>query len=261
MNFKRIFRIFINVAFLIFVLGSTVSFAAVKDIRNCPQIALMPFNNKAIVSQELNSDGMLDVASEYLTTQLVWCGRFDPIDYGQVNAALKMLQAGQTGLYDNSTVADVGKFIGAQFMMIGSVTGLTIKESGASVGKSMAGGVGFNKYTVTANVTLRAVDVETLKIVAVGMGTDSSSSSNAEFKVPLYRDKEINPNVTIAEILTGRRQNEKNFGIKIGAAKVSDIQVVNAINKAAWKALYSKTGLITFLDGGKVMKKPPPKAV
>ena len=38
-------------------------------------------------------------------------------------------------------------------------------------------------------------------------------------------------------------------------------KVVNAINKAAWQALYGKTGLITFLDGGKVMKKPPPKGI
>ena len=254
-------KIFIGATIAALSLISSVSYAAAKDIRNCPTIALMPFGNRAIVSKELNSSGMLDVASEYMTTQLVWCNRFDPVDYEQVGAALKMMQAGQTGLYDTSTTSEVGKFIGAQYMLVGNVTGLTLKESGASVSDSRAGGLGVNKHTVTASVTLRAVDIETLRIVAAGMGTDSSSSSNVEIKVPLYRNKQINPKVTIMEILTGRRQEQDNFSIQIGTAKVSDIQVVNAISKAAWQALYGKTGLITFLDGGKMMKNPPPKCV
>lgn len=260
MSFKKIFAS-VTLAALTFV--SSVALAAGKDIRNCPKIALMPFANKAIVSKELNSSRMLDVASEYMTTQLVWCGRFDPVDYEQVGTALKLIQAGQTGFYDDSTTANVGKFIGAQYMLVGSVTGLTLKESGTSMNDSRAGGVGVNKHTVTARVSLRAVDIETLRIVAAGAGTDSSSSSNFEFKFPIYRNGQNNQNeqkITLMDLLVGRKQDQ-NFSVQIGTAKVSDIQVVNAINKAAWQALYGKMGLITYLDGGKVMKNPPPMGI
>lgn len=248
-------KIFIFIILTILLLLTSIAFAAKKDIRDCPRIALMPFGNKAIVSRELNSSGMLDVASEYMTTQLVWCGRFDPVDYEQVSAALKIISAGQSGLYDLSTTSEVGKFIGCEFMIIGNITGLTLKESGAGVSSSSAGGAGLNKHTVTASVTLRAVDVETLRIVAASMGRDSSSSTKAEIKFPLYRNK---GGYTIWDVLANR---DDNFSIKIGTQQVSDIQVVNAINKAVWQAMYGKTGLITYLDGGKVMKNPPPKGI
>lgn len=237
---------------------SSVSLAAAKDIRDCPRIALMPFGNRAIVSRELNSSGMLDVASEYVTTQLVWCNRFDPLDYEQVGAALKMMQAGESGLYDTNTTAQVGKFLGAEYMIIGNITGLTLKESGAGANNSTVGGASFNKHTVTASVTLRAVDIETLRIVASSMGRDSSSSSGVEFKVPLYR-KETGLS-SVIDILC-RRKNKEEFAVNLGTGQVSDIQVINAINKAAWQAMYGKTGLITYLDGGKPMKNPPPKGL
>lgn len=252
MNLKKVF---LGAALASLTLVSAVCFGAGKDIRDCPRVALMPFGNKAIVSKELNSGGMLDVASEYMTTQLVWCGRFDPIDYEQVGTALKLLQAGQSGLYDLSTTAEVGKFLGAQYMIIGNLTALTLKESGAGVSDSNTGGFGIGKHTVTATVTLRAVDVETLRIVAASMGRDSSSSASSELKFPLYRN---NKGLTLVDLLSGRKQE---FSIQMGTQKVSDIQVANAINKAAWQAMYGKTGLITFLDGGKVMKNPPPKGI
>lgn len=254
MNFKKLF----TGAMTALALMSCVPMASAKDIRNNPRIALMPFGNKAIVSRELNSSGMLDVASEYMTTQLVWCDRFDPLDYEQVEAALKIMQAGQSGLYDTATTAQAGKFIGAEYMIIGNITGLTLKESGAGANNSTVGGASFNKHTVTASVTLRAVDIETLRIVATGMGRDSSSSSGVEFKVPLYR-KETGLS-SVLDILC-RRKNKEEFAINLGTGKVSDIQVINAINKAAWQAMYGKTGLITFLDGGKPMKNPPPKGL
>lgn len=254
MNLKKTFMSSVVVALS---LVSTVAFAAKKDIRDYPTVALMPFGNKAIVSKELNSSGMLGVASEYVTYQLLCCQRFDPVDYEQVGAALKMLQAGQSGLYDTTTTADVGKFIGAQYMIIGNVTGLTLKESGAAVSQASAGGLGFNKHTVTANVTLRAVDIETLRIVAAGMGRGSSASSNLEVKFPLVRNNPQPQKLTVMDLLLGRQQQDQNLSIQIGTEKVSDIQVVNAINKAAWQAMYGKMGLITFLDGGKMMKNPP----
>lgn len=258
MDFKKTFMGSVVAAL---TLVSAVTFAAKKDIRDYPAVALMPFGNKAIISRELNSSGMLGVASEYVTYQLLCCQRFDPVDYEQVGAALKMLQAGQSGLYDTSTTSDVGKFIGAQYMIVGNVTGLTLKESGASMSQARTGGLGFNKHTVTANVTLRAVDVETLRIVAAGMGTGSSASSNLEVKFPLYRKQPQNQRLTVMDLLLGRKEEEKNLSVQIGTAKVSDIQVVNAINKAAWQAMYGKMGLITFLDGGKMMKNPPPVGI
>ena len=93
-------KLLLKTLFVPLMLISSVCLAANKDIRDCPRVALMPLGNKAIVSSELYSSGMLNVASEYISTQLVWCNRFDPIDYEQVGTALKILQAGQSGLYD-----------------------------------------------------------------------------------------------------------------------------------------------------------------
>ena len=58
MNLKKLL---LGTVFVSLMLISSVGLAANKDIRDCPRVALMPFGNKAIVSSELNSSGMLNM--------------------------------------------------------------------------------------------------------------------------------------------------------------------------------------------------------
>ena len=186
------------------------------------------------------------------------------IDRTNLEAIASEHRLNLSGLVDASTAPVLGKFLSAQYIMVGTVTGMTVKESGAKIGAAGAK-AGMSKYTVTANVTVRFTDMETLQIVGVGMGTGKSSSTSAEISFSPYRIFEnwIIPRQT--NIIIGDNNTVNNDGkistadnadyfIKIGVAEVSAVQVRNALSKAVRDAIYGKDGILTRLNGGKPLK-------
>lgn len=271
------------------VIVTTVGTAA--NIKDHPSVAVMQFGNKAITSQGLRDHDMT-MATEYAIVQLVASDWFDVIDYEELSAIAKMHQINMSGMVNQATAVEMGNIIAAKFMFVGNVTGLTSKESGAELGRGSNGGLGFSKYKVTANVVIRAVDIETGRIVAAGMGSGNSSSTGFEIKFPYYRKKRTettNESEYISYAIDDSRQNyddrdadsatatdndnngefrynsgrsktitntevESNYSVKIGSHEVSDTQVRNAIGKAVRDAIYGKMGVLTMLNGGKQLK-------
>ncbi len=237
---------------------------AALDIKNHPRIAVAEFSNKAITSEGFR-DQDYSSATEYAIYQLSASDFFDLIDYEQMVTVARLHSINRSGLFDPSTVPQLGKFLAAKYILVGSLTGMTIKESGLSVGAAGAK-AGGSKYTVTANVTVRFVDVETLKIMGVGMGTGTSSSTRAEISFKPFRNVEnwVVPRQTNIIIGNGNTINngtistdDKSFGeyfIKIGAKEVSMVQARNALSKAVRDAIYGNTGILTALNGGKKLK-------
>ena len=173
-------------------------------------------------------------------------------------------------------------------MIVGSVTGLTTKESKvgleaskgsrSNIETSRSGGLDTTKRTVIANVSMRIVDIETGRIVVAGLGKGESSS--AQLEVTLRKSKNVrdsasenNANVyepiiegevdgeiidsiynsvpSVGDITTG---SDMAYSVKIGSERISDVQLRNAVSKAVRDAIYGKMGLLTTLNGGKQLK-------
>jgi len=238
------------------------NFAEAANIKDHPRLAVMNFANKAVTSKGLR-DYDFTSASEYAIYQLSASDWFDLIDYEQMATVARMHSMNLSGLVDTSTAPALGNFLSAQFIMVGALTGMTVKESGAKIGAA-GSKAGFSKHTVTANVTVRFVDMETLKIVGVGMGSGTSSSTSAEISFSPYRNFEnwIIPRQT--NIIIGDENTINNgtistadnadYFITIGTIEVSAVQVRNALSKAVRDAVYGKMGLLTTLNGGKKLK-------
>ena len=184
----------IIVSLVIMTIASVTNAANIKDY---PTVAVMNFGNKAVTSSGFR-DTDFSSATEYAIYQLSNSGWFDLVDYEQLATIAKMQRVQLSGLIDQNTAVQMGKVLGAQFMVVGNVTGLTAKESGVNVQAGRRGGVGGNKYTVTANVTLRIVDIETGRIIVSGLGSGSSSSSNMEVVFKKYRRKRNSTGVLAA---------------------------------------------------------------
>lgn len=255
-------KFFLLATFVIFCASNFVQ--AATPIKNHPRIAVAEFSNKAITSEGFR-DQDYSSATEYAIYQLSAADWFDLIDYEQMVTVARMHSINRSGLFDPSTVPQLGKFLAAEYILVGSLTGMTLKESGLSVGGAGAK-VGASKYTVTANVTVRFVDVETLKIVGVGMGTGRSASTNAEISFTPFRNAAnwIVPRQTNIIIGDGNTINNGvistgdtsggEYSIKIGAAEVSMVQARNALSKAIRDAVYGNMGILTTLNGGKKLK-------
>ena len=249
-------------AFLIFSVVFA-NFAEAASIKDHPRIAVMNFANKAITSKGLR-DQDFSSASEYAIYQLSASDWFDLIDYEQMVTVARMHSMNLSGLVDASTAPALGNFLSAQFILVGALTGMTVKESGAKVGAA-GSKAGMSKHTVTANVTVRFVDMETLKIVGVGMGSGKSSSTSAEISFTPYRNFEnwliprqtniiIGDNNYIDSSNTISSANNADYFITIGTTEVSDTQVRNALSKAVRDAIYGNMGILTSLNGGKQLK-------
>ncbi len=255
-------KIFLSILMALLMMSAQIE--AATPIKNHPRIAIAEFSNKAITSDGFR-DQDYSSATEYAIYQLSASDWFDLIDYEQMVTVARMQSINRSGLFDPATIPQLGKFLAAEYILVGSLTGMTVKESGLSVGGA---GVkaGASKYTVTANVTVRFVDVETLKVMGVGMGTGTSASTSAEISFKPFRNPAnwVIPrqtNIIIGDgntvnngmISTGDTTGGEYF-IKIGAAEVSMVQARNALSKAIRDAVYGNMGIITTLNGGKQLK-------
>lgn len=164
------------------------NFAQAANIKDYPRVAVMDFGNKAITSRGLRNHDMT-MATEYAIYQLSASGWFDLIDYESLNAIAQMHKINHSGFVDQSTAVQMGKIAGAQFMIIGNVTGLTTKENIAGI-RAHNANASNAQHVVNANVTLRIVDIETGRIVCAGIGKGSSTSTMTEFGFTKYRTKE-----------------------------------------------------------------------
>ena len=266
---KRIFRYICSTLFASGIIFSIFLSSTVKaaDVHSYPTVAVMQFGNKAITSQGLRKYDF-DSASEYAIYQLLASGWFDLVDYEQLSNIAKMHEINMSGLVDQSTAVQLGKFAGAQFMVVGNVTGLTSKESGLDYQHGRSGGLGVDVRTVIANVAIRIVDIETGRIVGAGLGKGESASSNVEIVFNKYRksdnailpidsDESSGENEEEGGDFNNNSTNSEEVGqysIKIGSDTFSAVQVRNAISKAVRDAVYGNTGLMTMLNDGKKLK-------
>ncbi|MBQ2975490.1 MAG: hypothetical protein IJE20_03560 [Phascolarctobacterium sp.] len=92
------------------------NFATAANIKDYPTVAVMEFGNKAITSRGLRGHDMA-MATEYAIYQLSNCGWFDLIDYEQLSTIAKMHAINMSGMVDQGTAVQMGKVLGAQFMV------------------------------------------------------------------------------------------------------------------------------------------------
>ena len=196
------------------VLGSSSAFSVAQaaDIHSYPTVAVMQFGNKAITSQGMRAYEF-DSASEYAIYQLLASGWFDLVDYEQLGNIAKMHEINMSGLVDQSTAVQLGKFAGAQFMVVGNVTGLTTKTSGFDYQHGNRGGAGVDVRTVIANVSIRVVDIETGRIVGAGLGKGESTSSSVEIVFKKYRKPKNTVNTDINPYLDSSDTNSSDISV------------------------------------------------
>ncbi|WP_407398501.1 CsgG/HfaB family protein [Anaerovibrio sp.] len=162
------------------LLGTGTGYCA--SLQDYPNIAVLPYANKAAVSKQLSlADASL--VSEFVIEQLLDSERFNVIEREMLEAIMKEHSFNMSGMVDPLTAVQIGKLAGVKYLVAGSVTGLSTKSSGASYSDTRVGGGGFNINTVIANVSARFIDVETGRIVLAASGTGESASTNMEFKL------------------------------------------------------------------------------
>ena len=128
-----------------------------------PRIAVLGFANNSTFTYW--GDNLGGAAADELTTQLVKSGAFSVVERSQVNAILEEQHFGLSGAVDASTAAEIGKVLGVQAMLMGSITQFSIDRK--------SGGVGAFRMTYTeaeSRMDVRVVSTTTAEILAVAEG-------------------------------------------------------------------------------------------
>ena len=220
-----------------------------------PTIAVLPFVNKASVSEGLTFADA-SIASEFVIEALIDSKRFfNVLERENMTAIINEHTFNMSATIDPMSAVQVGKMLGVQYLIAGSITGLSAKTSGLSYDNSVAGGAGGEKNTVIANVSARIIEVETGRIVLAASGTGSSASTNMEFTLKKKIEGEEEVTVTddesgIESVSEGSTTSFLTHKIKIGAKEFSQVQVRNALYKAVDDLIFNKNyGILAKMDG------------
>ena len=204
------------------VLGMGMSSVCQAGLHDHPTIAVMPFKNKAPDVYWESFGDYSGQATESLISKL--SARYDVfnlVDREYLQDLIEEQSLGMTGLSVDGP--EVGRLLGVEYKIYGSVTGLTTKENHVSFG-TYEGDLNFDntQHRVFAHVTLRLIELSTGRIMLVAQGDGASTSTN-----------------TAVGTL-----------ISLGTKVVSPEQAYNAIDKAIEDAVYGKQGLLTQLGYG-----------
>ncbi len=113
--------------------------------------------------------------SDMLATALVKSGKFVVVERKEIDKVLQEQKMGLSGVITEETAPQVGRMLGVEMIVVGSVSELGTKESNIGGGISVFG-AGVNTKTARAAVDIRLVNTTTGEIIAAETeeGTEST---------------------------------------------------------------------------------------
>ena len=197
---------------LVFMAGTCMA----ASLKSHPTVGILPLENRGLVSEGWDREEM-GAAVEYVYTDLQDSGRFKLLDRTRQRALTDEYAHDMSGLVDEDTAPVIGDQYGAQYLLMGSIIGVTTRRSETTVV-----GAGTKRAQVTATVSLRLVDTETGEVVLAATGR--SRKNNTLVKAPLGL-------------------------IRIGTEQVDKEQVNEALEDAIHDAVDGPRGLLARMDG------------
>lgn len=167
-------KFFTAIILLIICAASANCFASSGAMR----LGILPVFKAASVSANLSLEDT-EIATSAIYAGLSNCPDFELLSRTDVDKMVQEHELTATGLVDDSTAPAFGKMLGAEYLLITNITGLSnTKKSGSVIGK------GNNNYIVTARMAARIVEVETGRMV---LAATSSATSKVKVTGSLVR--------------------------------------------------------------------------
>jgi len=155
-------RIVAVVAFaLLFAVAASVPLvvaAPAPALQDKVRVAVMNFENNS--QWHWWGDRLGEAAADELVTQLFQTGKFSVIEREMINSILSEQDFGQSGRVNPSQAADIGRILGVQVIVTGSITKFSIDEKGASFR-----GIGAKYIVAETNLDVRLINVNTAEIM------------------------------------------------------------------------------------------------
>ncbi len=150
-------------------------------------------------------EGKVDLKlSDMLITSLVQTGKFDIIERTKIEKLINEQKLGISGMIDESTAAEMGKILGAEYVVFGTVTSATQQNFDK---------FGYELVVIEVVIDVRAVETTTGKILLAERSIGKSESKIIKSSQGTVISGAIDYNLAYAN---AARQSIDNIGIKIG---------------------------------------------
>lgn len=240
-------KMFVSISCLCALLVQTSCFAGLLDY---PNIAVIDFvnNTSGMIdsnagTEDGSSTGSIGFQDGGMPAVLVMdclmeSERFSIMERSQLKAILHEQSVSNTGLIEQTPFNQIGGLKGVEYLVLGNVVGLGVKNKEIVYGNESGNVFGNTQYTVVANIEARFVEVKTGRVVLTGRGKGASTSTHTEFDVE-----------KISSLLSkGENIDDDGNIVKFGAVSVSQVQVNNALRKAAEDVVFGKEGFLNKLE-------------
>ena len=151
------------------------------------RIAVLDFDSGSISGNPFASGWMGQGASkgigDIIVNKLVESGSYRVIERSKIEAILREQNLGDSGRVDAGSAAQIGKLLGVEAVLIGSITQFNVDQKAS--GFSFGGLFGNAKKTNIANVqiTARLVDTSTGEIIATAKGQGQAEQGSGSVQV------------------------------------------------------------------------------
>lgn len=168
-RFGRMAAIFLMLV-AVLTAAPTSAFAQAKV-----RVAVMNFENNSTWAWW--GDNLGAAAADELATQLVQSGKYTVLERRELENILREQNLGASGAVTPATAAKVGKLLGVQLMLTGSITAFSIKRT--TIGLR---GIGGSYSNAESKVDARLVNVETGEVMVVATGQGNKRMGGGYFK-------------------------------------------------------------------------------
>lgn len=128
-------------------------------------------------------DGPAQGVSDLLINKLVQSGAYTVVERGRISEVLQEQNLAQGGRIDPSTAAQVGRLLGADVVVIGSITRFNLEESEGGGSLFGFGGDG-NRQGAEVQLTARMVNTTTGEIISAVEGAGSAGRGGGGVSTP-----------------------------------------------------------------------------
>lgn len=140
-----------------------------------PRVAVLEFKNKA--DNQWWYHGGAEATQDVFVTELVKSGKFRVVEREQLEALMQEKNLTLSGDLDPATAVRVGKILGVNYLLTGSVTEYGVTDTGAHApGVRRLPGFSAGKRNFVAAVNARLIDTSTGEIVWADEGRGEESS-------------------------------------------------------------------------------------
>ncbi len=139
------------------------------------RVAVMNFENNSTWAWW--GDNLGAAAADELATQLVQTGKYTVLERRELASILQEQNLGASGAVSGATAAKVGKLLGVQLILTGSITAFSIKRT--SIGLR---GIGGSYSNAESKVDARLVNTETGEVMVVAVGQGNKRMGGGYFR-------------------------------------------------------------------------------